>query len=78
MYIIQMKIYVKTMDNKYEFTINENHTITEFKQQIYEYLEIDPSQQRLIYKGSPMIHEKTFKDLHVEENTTIHLLLNII
>ena len=73
-----MKIYVKTLDQRYEFTIIENHTIATFKQKIYEELNIHPYQQRLIFKGSPMMDEKTFKDLDVEENAILHLLVNIV
>lgn len=73
-----MKIYIKSLNKTYEFTINENHTIANFKQKIYKELKIHPYQQRFIFKGSPMMDEKTFKDLHVEENAILHLLFNII
>ena len=73
-----MKIFIKTLENKYEFQVNPENTIVNLQYQIQDILQIDPLQQRLIFNGSPMNIEHTFKADGVQENSVIHLLICMI
>ena len=47
-----MKFTVKTINSaRYEFDVDDDETVENLKQMIYEKTKIDPSRQRLIFLG---------------------------
>ena len=73
-----MIIYIKTLENKYQFQVNPENYIAHLKDKIYERLNIHPNQQRLIFNGSPMVIEYTLQQQGVQENSVIHLLITMM
>ena len=73
-----MDIFIKTMTNKYKFSVNLEDTILHLKYQIQDTLHIDVRQQRLIFRGYPMVDENTLQKSGAEENSVIHLILCMI
>jgi hypothetical protein len=72
-----MIIHIKTLENKYEFKVEPENYIAHLKDKIYERLNIQPNQQRLIFNGSPMVIEYTLQQQGVKENSIIHLLVTM-
>jgi hypothetical protein len=72
-----MIVYIKTLENKYEFQVEPENYIAHLKDKIYDRLNIQPSQQRLIFNGSPMVIEYTLHQQDVRENSVIHLLMTM-
>jgi hypothetical protein len=73
-----MYVYIKTLENKYIFDVNPQHTISDLKYQIQDILKITYEQQRLIFNGTPMENEKSIEKCGVKENGIIHLLLSMV
>ena len=63
------------MNNKYVFSVDPTITVASLKGQISDTLHIHKLQQRLIFKGSPMVDEYIIEKYKVEENSTIDLVL---
>jgi hypothetical protein len=72
-----MKIFIKTLETKYELDVQPDNTIAHLKYQIQDSLNIKYEQQRLIYNGLTMTNEYQIIDYGVKENGIIHLLLSM-
>jgi hypothetical protein len=73
-----MKLFVKTFDNiKHNFDVNKEITISLFKDIICDKLCLNKNQIRLLYKGFPLIDERTIKELNFSESDIIHLLTQL-
>jgi hypothetical protein len=72
---IKIKIKVKNIEKQvFIFEIEENKTIINLKNMIEDQLDIEKYCQRLLFKGSLLPDEKTFKECNIEENSIIFLI----
>ena len=73
-----MNIIIKLIDNsKITFEVNENNTVSLIKDKIQNKLNINKNMQRLIFSGYSLSDEKTLKELNIENNSIIHLILQL-
>jgi hypothetical protein len=74
-----MKIFIKKLDGIIiEIDgIESNNSIKSLKYLIYERENILPKQQRLIFRGSPLLDDKLLSESNISENSTIHLLYQL-
>lgn len=73
-----MNIIIKLIDNsKITFEVNENNTVSLIKDEIQNKLHINKNMQRLIFNGYSLSDEKTLKELNIENNSIIHLILQL-
>jgi len=74
-----MKIFIKKLDGSIiEINgIETYNSIKRLKYLIYEKENILPKQQRLIFRGSPLLDDKLLSESNIIENSTIHLLYQL-
>jgi len=74
-----MKIFIKTIDgNKFELEVNPSTSVLSLKYKIEELHNINVQSQRLLFQGYPLVDEYSLQKLGVQNNSIIHLLLQMI
>ena len=73
-----MFIYIKLIDNtKHKFEVDINTSVLLLKTQIYDYLQIDVRNQRLLYGGFTLLDECTLAMYQIKEYSIINLLYQL-
>jgi ubiquitin C len=71
-------IFVITLVNKIiPVNVKSSDTVYNLKELIYQFGEIDPEEQRLIFKGKQLEDHKTMADYEVEKGSTLHVVLRL-
>ena len=71
-------IFVITLTNKIiPVNVKSSDTVYNLKELIYQFGEIEPEEQRLIFKGKQLEDHKTMADYEVEKGSTLHVVLRL-
>ncbi|KAL0205669.1 hypothetical protein P9112_000976 [Eukaryota sp. TZLM1-RC] len=71
-----MNLLVKTLTGaQLSLTVEDSDTIQFVKQRIQEKEGIHPSQQRIIFGGTPLRDDQTLKDANIKPGDCVHLVL---
>jgi ubiquitin C len=71
-------IFVITLANKIiPVNVKSSDTVYNLKELIYKFGEIEPKEQRLIFKGKQLEDHKTMADYEVEKGSTLHVVLRL-
>jgi hypothetical protein len=71
-------IFVITLANKIiPVNVKSSDTVYNLKELIYQFGEIDPEEQRLIFKGKQLDDHKTMADYKIEKGSTLHVVLRL-
>lgn len=73
-----MKINIKKLDGqKQEFDIDSGDAVSKMKEILSEKVGINKDQIRLIFKGKPMVDDKTFGEQNVKDDSVIHMIMQM-
>jgi len=71
-------IFVITLANRIiPVNVKSSDTVYNLKELIYQFGEIDPEEQRLIFKGKQLEDHKTMADYKIEKGSTLHVVLRL-
>ena len=74
-----MKIKVKTVGGGLlEFDVEPNIMIKVLKEMVCQRVAVDPSQQRIMFRGQNLLDKATLQDAGVEDGTILQLVVSII
>jgi hypothetical protein len=74
------QLFVKDLNGvTLTFPFTEDTTLNELLQMIFDYTDISPCQQRIIYNGYQLYGDNKYlhKDFGIKDSSTIHLILRI-
>lgn len=73
-----MKVQIKRLDGERKpVDIADSSTAEQLKQEISEKMGIDKAQLRLIFKGQPLLDDKSIAEQGVKEGDMIHVILHL-
>jgi hypothetical protein len=73
-----MQILIKTTVGKVlNIDCESSNDVDELKSKIFEKYDIPIIEQRLIFKGKPLLDGKILSDYHIENNSTLHMVLRL-
>eukprot|EP01084_Bolivina_argentea_P049044 90253_1 len=71
----QINIKIKCLkSDDFEVSIDSEASVDDLKEEIVRIKNIEPTRQRLIYKGRVLKSDKKLKDYKISDSTTIHLI----
>ncbi len=73
-----MQILIKRLDgDKKTVDVEPTTTITELKLNFGQKMGIDPKQLRLVFKGAPLLDDKTVAESNIAAGDIIHIILQL-
>ncbi len=73
-----MQIHIKKLDGqKEEFSLEPTDAVMKVKETLAEKTGVHKDQIRLIFKGKPMLDDKTLGDQGVTAGSTIHMIMQM-
>lgn len=73
-----MQIIVKRLDGeKKPFEVDPKHKLSDVKKTFAEKMGIAVEQLRLIYKGAPLLDDKTVEEQNIAAGDVIHVVLQL-
>jgi len=73
-----MQIHIKKLDGqKEEFSLEPSDTVMKVKEMLSEKTGVHKDQIRLIFKGKPMVDEKSLGEQQVAAGSTVHMIMQM-
>lgn len=73
-----MQIHIKKLDGqKEEFNLESSDTVMKVKEMLSEKTGVHKDQIRLIFKGKPMVDDKTLAEQAVTAGATVHMIMQM-
>lgn len=73
-----MQIHIKKLDGqKEEFSLEPNDSVMKVKEMLAEKTGVHKDQIRLIFKGKPMVDDKTLDEQQVKAGATVHMIMQM-
>lgn len=73
--VATMKLKIKCLkSDDFDLEIDKEASVDDLKEEIHKTQNIEPTKQRLIYKGRVLKSEKKLKDYKICDGVTVHLI----
>lgn len=74
-----MMLIIKLFDGtKFQLNVEKTSTVLYIKEKIQEIKNINVKMQRLLFQGMPMVNESKIAKYNMNDNSVIHLILNMM